>query len=181
MLWQNRGISHWLVKFRILESINFIDTTQCKKKYVWGIVPLQMCSTTTKQCSYGWKNINIMRLHNEPPTVFTVNGEASSSSSVFWLFMSKKTAIRFSWRASATTTLKFIGGRVEQFLDAMLPVSLFITDDTRHFKMKYTTHFFPLSLCGNDHYQNLVLQQKVLTVGAFTFVVTLRNMFTLGK
>lgn len=32
-------------------------------------------------------------------------------------------------------------------------------------------------LCGNDHYQSLMLQQEMLTLGAFTFEVTLRDVF----
>lgn len=113
-------------KIQDIEGINFTDATQWKKKghakdslacirkhspaltemkYNHLRCDTYMCEVfvISKQWSHGGKNINIMRLHNEPPTVFTVNGETSGSSAVFWLFMNKKTAMGLSWRASATT------------------------------------------------------------------------------
>ena len=65
-----------------------------------------------------------MRLHNEPPAVFTVNRLSPGSSAVYWSI----------WPSIAPVT------------------------------------FPPVSLSGNDPYQSTVLQQKVLTFGAFTFV-----------
>lgn len=86
MSWLDLRFFFWedifLVKFRILNTHTLTSQRTSKKKKTRDIeaciskhsaLTETKCNGLRQQWSYGWKNINITRLHHEPPSLFTVN------------------------------------------------------------------------------------------------------------